>query len=815
MLIIDWLARDGGYVLRWWLLLSMAGVAVLPFTWSKLDNLADRGMFFSRIFGLIAIVGLFWLLVSFGFLQNSASSIALCWLLVWFASLYFSRFDRQSVGIEWKNWWREHRFAFICGELLFVVLLFGWSLFRARIQDFASTEKPMELMLLSAINQSMNFPPNDAWLSGHSISYYYFGYLISASMAKLSGVSNTVAFDLTSASWLALSGITIFGTGYDLIRGQKDPKDHPEPTPKYRYRCISVALLAVFFALWLSNGHYLFIELPYQRGIAEPGYLQFMDAKDRCEGSGKGYWWWFSAARTIVDRVPGDANDCNPETHREVIDEFPAFSFLLGDNHPHVYGIPLIALMITLTWHRFSHRKSPQSQDSCLYGIVLGALLCTNAWDAPVFLLLLIAAEALRLWRKDADESQIGSEIQNLMKFAAQIMFWMLLFAAPLLLHLRSQAGGLAPNLDHPTRIQQLLVMFAPFFILSAVYLLTMGRNIWPNASEWRFSFSLTIIVAVFLSALTITLSLLTSLSSLQDAVNAFLRRRLQWEYLLSQLFLFAAFLILSTLILRLRKSKPAASFTVLLAFAGISLVLIPEFVYVRDLFGTRMNTVFKLYYQAWLLFAVAAAYASFHLLQHYPSQRIVIGGTLSSVIVLGSLYLPAGMLSRMQETPNRSLALGNANASYTASDLALSRCLSEQAFGGEMVIAEGIPAPGERRSYDLNYGRIATISGIPTVIAWEPHQNQWRGSSYLDTVGLRPQDIDTLYRSEDWSIRQEIIDRYQIDYIIWGSQEQFSYGPVAEGLFAENLTALCLHEDAVGRSLSYATRSGMVDRKQ
>src|SRR5262249_48302181 len=44
-----------------------------------------------------------------------------------------------------------------------------------------------------------------------------------------------------------------------------------------------------------------------------------------------------------------------------------------------------------------------------------------------------------------------------------------------------------------------------------------------------------------------------------------------------------------------------------LLFGCAAALVAAAELIYLRDIFGIRMNTVFKLYYQAWLLLGLAA----------------------------------------------------------------------------------------------------------------------------------------------------------------------------------------------------------------
>ena len=802
---LQWLWREGGFVLQWWALITLAGAAVLPLTMGWLRNLPDRGVLLARALGLLMIGGLFWLLVNLGLLTNHAGGIALCWLLTLAGgTLAFTFGERQGEG-DWRGWWQKQKMAIICGEVLFLMLLFGWALVRAQIQELASTEKPMDLMMLSAINNSPSFPPNDAWLSGHSLSYYYFGYMLAASLAKLSGVANAVAFNLTSASWFALSGITIYGVAFNLLRWQGGVLGEEVHGRRRNLPVISGALLAVFFAIWLSNGHYPIVELPYQSGKASPEYLRFWDAKDRCEGSGTVYWWWFGAARSIVDRAPGYMDDCDRAYHIEVIDEFPAFSFLLGDNHPHVFGIPFAALLMALAWHRFTSAGPPRLRDTVLYGACLSAQLCINIWDAPIYFSLLVAAEWLRRWRSKAESRWQQEDSWAILRFATLLGVFLLACASPLLLTIRTQARGLLANLDYPTRVQQLLVVFTPFALLLITFVNRVEWRYENGKGSWRQASGLTLFLLFALSLFAIFIGLVSGVGNLSQILRAFFARRSQVIYFLSAVFLAVGILFFTRQLLLRNRKRMASDFAILLAVLGMLLVLIPEFVYLHDLFGSRMNTIFKLYYQAWLLFAVAAAYGCYNAIASEGYGRFVTGGTLILVIALGALYLPAGINSRIDNANPQEYSLDGARTVLSAPDQALSECLMRKLAGRSVIIAEGLPGHN-RRAYNVRYGRIATISGLPTVIAWEAHQSQWRGDSYSATVGTRPEDIDNLYRLNDPQLMGEIIRHYGIEYIVWGTEEQHNYGAAAEEKFADHFGVFCQQELAEGRSLAYAT---------
>ena len=186
-MIFEWLAREGWIVFNWWLLVTLAGVAALPLTTRLLGGLPDKGYTLARAAGLLLVGFVFWLLASLGFLTNAPGSLILSWLIVLVAGIIVH--FRHPQRFDWRGWWQQNRPVVLVGEVLFVALLIFFALFRAHIPDLTGTEKPMELAFMSAVQRSEIFPPNDPWLSGYAISYYYFGYVISAALSMLSGIA--------------------------------------------------------------------------------------------------------------------------------------------------------------------------------------------------------------------------------------------------------------------------------------------------------------------------------------------------------------------------------------------------------------------------------------------------------------------------------------------------------------------------------------------------------------------------------------------------------------------------------------------------
>ncbi|HYO48972.1 MAG TPA: DUF2298 domain-containing protein, partial [Chloroflexia bacterium] len=202
----------------WWLTLQVLGLVAIPVSAVLLRALPDRGYSASKVLGLL-LVG--WLAYTLSMLQIVPVErwlIALCVIAVAaFSGWLLFRQDRALLQELRGHFGKRSTIKYIVtAEVLFGLLYAIWTIFRAYNPNIVDQEKFMDFGFLNAILKTGTFPPNDMWLAGHSINYYYFGYVLMAALTSLSGVPTEIAFNLANSALFALTALGAFGVVYNL-----------------------------------------------------------------------------------------------------------------------------------------------------------------------------------------------------------------------------------------------------------------------------------------------------------------------------------------------------------------------------------------------------------------------------------------------------------------------------------------------------------------------------------------------------------------------------------------------------------------------
>jgi len=821
-------------VLIWWLIVEILGLAALPLTYRLFKNLPDRGYAFAKPLGILLTSYVLWIGASFGLLRNSWGGIVFSILVVAvFSWWFYSREDREA-GIA--SFLGQNRRMVIANEVLFALAFVLFALFRAYNPEIMGTEKPMEFAFLNAILRSETFPPHDPWLSGFGISYYYFGYLMMAMLTKLSGVPSPVAFNLGITLLFALTVTGAYGLVYNLIEGRGNEAMGQRgrlvtSLPRY-----FVPLLGPLFVAILGNLEAIF-EVLYSKGLGSAGFWNWLDIKELVShGRVTGRWfdlgggWWWRASRVIHDK------DLLGNT-MEVIDEFPFFSFTLGDMHPHVLALPfvLLALALALNVLRQGARGKEQGskgageqeagsqpptsifhapssifqlptsnfQHPLLYALCLGSLAFLNTWDFPIY--LFVVAMAYGLYRY----GHHGKVNRALLRDVAYRVLGLGLLGGllylPFYLGFQSQAGGILPNLFNPTRLHQYLIFFGPFVfvIIGFATLVTKRWRAEVEDGDLLGGGLKVLLGAVLLPTLlalgSIALIMFTARGQafLQSILaNEMVRQQIDgadWPSLARRLitirlgnpwtYLFLALLITWVVALlwrRLRAGKgegriaePSTLFVLLIIATGLLLTLSVEFVYLRDTFGTRMNTVFKFYYQAWVLLALAGAYGVYYVIEKAKGwgRSLFLAG-VAVLVALGTVYPLAAGFDKAGGFAHQPTLDGLAWVRQHSPDEYAAIQWLNQHVSGTPVILEVTGG-----SY-TEYGLVSSRTGLPTVLGWGGHELQWRGN--YEEPGRREPDINAIYSSMDTQQVLTLLEKYDISYVYVGSLERGRYSPAA-----------------------------------
>lgn len=794
----------------WYLLLAGIGWLSFPIAYRFLGRLPSRGVAFVRPLGLLLWGFIFWILSSYGFLRNDVAGLLTAVLLL--AALSWWAW-RQAPSGEMGRWLQVNRSTIIAVEIVFLLAFLFMTYVRASRPGIFHTEQPMELAFINAILRSPTMPPHDPWLSGYSISYYYFGYLIVAMLAKLIGVIGSVAFNLGFVSIFAMAAAGAYGLAHNLLALY---------LPKARRVLYWMAALAPIFVLILGNMEGL-LEILHARhffwstdasGAQTSKFWAWMDIKELVNPPtappgwtprlyGTDSWWWWRASRVINDRTFSGGE-------QELIDEFPAFSFVLGDLHPHVLSMPFVMLAMGLALNLYlsgSEKQKPllllglriQGGELLFAAVLLGALGFLNIWDFPIYVGLYALVFVVREAQQDG---WTWKSLQDFLVLVLALGLGGFALYLPFYLGFTSQAGGILPNLLNPTRGVQFWVMFAVSLIPISIYLFFLWKKDWNwrhlvkmlvfgfalVAALWGFSLLLTGLLTLFISVPEVF-----GAQDLASLMNTSIGRRFSsaggWITLSLLLGLILGLLFASRQ--KRDKSKPVTQadqtrmFILILIFVGLLLVVAPEFIYLKDQFVTRMNTVFKFYFQAWQMWGVAAAVATVILLYELRGLSRALFAVLFSVLIGAGLIYSLFAFSDVTRHTTFSLD----GASHLSADAVAAIQSLRQAPLGPLVEAVG-------GSYDSNFARYSAHSGQPALMGWPGHEGQWRGGNY---EVWRIDEVQALYTTTDWSVAQGIIDNYDVRYIVVGEWERFKYNTgdftINEDKFKENLTVAFQNE--------------------
>ncbi|MBI4299999.1 MAG: hypothetical protein HY677_02605, partial [Chloroflexi bacterium] len=316
-----------GDVFAWWFWIEALGLVALPPAFLLFRRLPDRGYFFAKPLGLLLLTYLVWLAGSFHLLPNGRGSALLILLVLIAVSLAMLRRCRGELAAHLSR----NGPLIIFGEGLFLLLFLLWAAVRAHNPDIAHTEQPMDFAFFNASRRAEFFPPQDPWLSGYSVSYYYFGYLMMATISNLSGVLPAISYNLALASLFALTGLGAFSLVYNMVAASRA---RSAGTFEPSLRAAGFGLLGALFVLGIGNleGG---LELLKAHGFGSSGFWQSVGIKDLANPYHSSHWyptdnwWWWRATRVIGTICGGRSLDYT-------ITEFPFVSALLGDLLPHV-----------------------------------------------------------------------------------------------------------------------------------------------------------------------------------------------------------------------------------------------------------------------------------------------------------------------------------------------------------------------------------------------------------------------------------------------------------------------------------------------
>ena len=448
-------------------------------------------------------------------------------------------------------------------------------------------------------------------------------------------------------------------------------------------------------------------------------YAQIIPLIQKLKGQEVDSYWFPDATRYI---------GFNPDVPDKTIHEFPCYSFVLGDLHAHVVNIMFVLLLLGLlyAWMQKVRNTTPSVEKLgakkfwmkqllmphiLAAAMLLGMFHWTNYWDFVIY--YVVTGGTVLFMNIICLKGDIKRIIAVTAAQAVEIFAVATVIILPFTLQFTTMVQGVRLAQNHSLPHQLLILWGLP-----------------------------TILTLVFVISLIVEKLKLLEHKSLYRLMKAI---------------------------------RTPDLFAVLMGLCAIGLVAIPELVYVRDIYengNARANTMFKLTYQAYIMFGMTMAYVIFRLL--FVNAKKVLKAIAVAGLVL--LLWTCGYFGKSVDSwfgqvldPSQYKGL-NATAFLEtdyAEDVGAIKWLKENVQGSPVVLE----ANGDSYS---EYERVSAMTGLPTVMGWYVHEWLWRND--VADLNAKADEIETIYTSTNAAEVQMLVEKYDISYIFVGSCEREKY---------------------------------------
>lgn len=442
------------------------------------------------------------------------------------------------------------------------------------------------------------------------------------------------------------------------------------------------------------------------------------------------------------------------------INEFPFFSFLHGDVHAHMISIAFQLLIILLLLNVMKS-GAPGIASILTLALSIGFLYPLNTWDYPVYLFLavFVLTSQFFLSKKLSFKPVKGFAILTA-AIGATAAFSYLLY---LPYHASYKVDKTISFVDsgRTSLIFYLAIYGAFIYLLYSFVMLNYKKS---DLKQGYYNISL--ILPSITASVVILISAIELKSFISDNASNPNISELELMILLVPLLILSA-------ISMIREKDGNRVFVLILIITGIFISLFCEFFYIKDALGSgnpayiRLNTVFKLYLQNWVLWGASAGAIVFYFRESFTGRKV--WSIIAIILVLMvSIYPVLATIGKSGGFVGKSTLDGEAYVSkehpqdYEA-------ILWFRNISGQPVVLQ---APGDLYQWNTY---VTAFTGLPTVIGWAGHEKNWRYPCGYE-VDSRWSDAGTIYTSLNFDEVDSLLRKYNISYIYFGDAEIKKY---------------------------------------